>query len=203
MTDARIPERYLMDRRIVRLTDTQRSSYFMATLWSVSNRTDGFIDRADLPLIPTFNPNAAPALVDCGLWAVTGSGWTDTEFMRVQTSRDDLEVLENARRADREKKARARAAKKGNPPTFPGNVPGTSPGDSTGEDRTGKDRQGQDEGEAWHDEHVDSQTGEITGIVTSWPVAAIPADPGYCTHGMTVGMKCRQCPTGVAQVSAA
>lgn len=201
MTDARLPERYLMDRRIVRLNDTARSSYFMAVLWSVSNRTDGRIEREDLPLIPTFNTSSAKALVDCGLWIEHGNGWLDVEFAKVQTSKSDLEVLENARRADREKKARMRAAKKDSTPDFPGSVPGTIPGDSTGEERTGKARTGKASTES-----VNFTTGEVDSPSLSWAVAEIPrssSDPGCCSHGVTVGAKCRHCPDGVASARAA
>ena len=113
MTDSRLPERYLTDRRILRLTDAERNSYIMATLWSVSNRTDGRIERDDLQFIPTFKLASIPALTRTGLWSEEAEGWVDTEFDKVQTSKDDLEVLDNARRADREKKARQAAHKKG------------------------------------------------------------------------------------------
>lgn len=192
MTDARIPERYLMDRRIVRLTDTQRSSYFMAILWSVSNRTDGRFDSADLPLIPTFTTTVVDALVGCGLWAVADGGWIDTEFKNVQTSKDDLEVLDNARRADREKKARLKAHKAGNhelctPATcnegqFPSfsTVPGDVPGErSRGAHRRGEERRGKGQ-EGFQEQHVDP----ATGVVDDWYTAPIPgtADPVCDMH---------------------
>ena len=154
MTDSRLPERYLTDRRILRLTDTERNSYIMGTLWSVSNRTDGRIERDDLQFIPTFNLASIPALTRTGLWSEETEGWVDTEFDKVQTSKDDLEVLDNARRADRVKKARQRAHKKGdhalcepgecrettgNTPSFP-----PSPGDSPGDDSRGQHRRGED-----------------------------------------------------------
>lgn len=162
MTDARIPERYLMDRRIVRLTHTQRSSYFMSTLWSVSNRTDGHIEREDLALIPTFDPSSVDALVERGLWAVTETGWVDVDFEIVQTSRDDLVTLDNARKADREKKRRHAAHKRDDhslcapdncnattngKPSFT-SVPGDVPGElSRGGHRLGEARQGKDKDE--------------------------------------------------------
>ena len=154
MTDSRLPERYLTDRRILRLTDTERNSYIMGTLWSVSNRTDGRIERDDLQFIPTFNLASIPALTRTGLWSEETEGWVDTEFDKVQTSKDDLEVLDNARRADRQKKARQRAHKKGdhalcepgecrettgNTPSFP-----PSPGDSPGDESRGQHRRGED-----------------------------------------------------------
>lgn len=204
MTDARIPERFLMDRRVVKLTDAERSSYFMATLWSVSNRTDGRFDDDDLALIPTFRRSTVPALLAAGLWAVDGGGWIDTEFKRNQTSADDLAKLENMRRSDAKKKARQRACKAGNHElcttetcksalATPGTVPGTSPGDSTGEDRD-RDRD-RDQASTGSSLAVQS-SGVDEEDISSWRVVEIPGtgeDPGYCSHGMTVGMRCSAC----------
>ena len=166
--DARMPERYLVDRRIVRLTDAQRSSYLMATLWSVSNRTDGRIERADLALIPTFDQGSVDALVRAGLWErdASSDAWLIDDYMTTQTSRADFEVLENARRADREKKRRQRAAKAESDSR--GASPGHVPGDSTGKDRQGKDRQGQASERAQRTEAISQQTGstcEAHGLV--------------------------------------
>lgn len=65
-----------------------------------------------------------------------------TVFADTQTSSDQLAVLENVRRRDREKKARQRQAKKEEIGTaVPGDVPGDGcPGDNTGQDRRGEDR---------------------------------------------------------------
>lgn len=149
MTDARLPERFLTDRRILLLSDAHRSSYIMATLYAVANRTEGHLTPLDVGLIPTFDRSAIPALVKAGLWRTTEDGWLDTEFAKNQTSRGELEGLEHGRRVEREKKARQRAHKRGEhhlctPSTCEslGDVPGTVPGDSTGQDRTGKDRTG-------------------------------------------------------------
>lgn len=142
MTDARLPERYLMDRRLGRLSDADFRGYMTALLWSVSNRTDGRIDSSDLPLIPHFK--ASPQrLVDGELWTeVEGGGWTISDFGLTQSSRSELEQLEQIRKADRDKKRRQRAAKSSeSPPAFTdaegespgrsrGRVPGTGPGTS-------------------------------------------------------------------------
>ncbi len=162
MADARLPERYLIDRRVLRLTDPERSSLFMATVWSVSNRTDGRIERADLPLIPTFTPKVIPALVAAELWQADGpNAWLISDYQRDQTSRHDFEVLEAARRREREKKQRQRAKDR---------TEGQSRGDVPGDD-TGKDRQGQARQEPGQDYRgVDERTGEVSG----WPTAEIP-----------------------------
>lgn len=158
MTDARLPERYLMDRRIVRLSHAHRSSYFMATLWAVSNRTDGHIGRDDLSLIPTFDRSAIDALIENGLWAVTQSGWIDVEFQFVQTSKAGLEAAETARAVDRDRKRRGRAHARGEhslcssdncdqrpreSPSFRNRPTPTSVGQSDGQHRIGQERQGE------------------------------------------------------------
>lgn len=172
MTDLRVPERYLMDRRIARLQPADFCSFVMASLWSVSNRTDGALEPEDLPLVPMFNKASIPALVERGLWNEVADGWVIADYAKDQTSKHDLEVLENARRADREKKARQRAqAKAEKQPSFSDGPRDTPREISPGGHRTGQAR----EGEGYEEATVDERTGEVTDIaVPSWPVAAIP-----------------------------
>jgi hypothetical protein len=112
MTDARFPEKLLNDRRLLKLSDVDIVSYTMATIWSVANRTDGCILSDELVLIPRFNAESAPRLVSAELWKRLGAGYVILDFDAWQTSRSELEVLDNARKRDREKKARQRAAKR-------------------------------------------------------------------------------------------
>lgn len=146
MTDARFPDRWLSDRRLQRLSDSHFRAFITSLVWSVTNRTDGVIEPEDLALIPSFSANAVKAFVDAGLWSPMEKGWRIAEFATTQTSRDQLAALENMRARDREKKARQRAAKRGDSTStdagVPGTVPGDVPQDNTGKDRTGKDRQG-------------------------------------------------------------
>ncbi|BCI53701.1 hypothetical protein NIIDNTM18_29790 [Mycolicibacterium litorale] len=147
MTDARLPEKWLTDRRLARLDDASFRSFAQALMWSVSNRTDGLIEPDDLALIPTFVRGSVPALVASGLWTALGHGWLITDFVSTQTSRSELEVLENARRRERHKKQRqrARAVEK---PSGECDVPRDGPGGrSPGTTQEGQDRQGQ-EGQA-------------------------------------------------------
>ena len=51
MTDARLPEPWLSDRRLSRLSDAHYRSYIQALLFSVSNRTDGVIEPDDQPAV--------------------------------------------------------------------------------------------------------------------------------------------------------
>lgn len=173
MTDARFPERYLSDRRVLRLEPDVFRGWVLATAWSVSNRTDGIVQDDDLPLLPFMPENGPMTLVERGLWTQTEKGWRIEDFAQTQTSKHELEVLDNARRREREKKARQRATKTGATVSF-GDVPGDGPGGSSRgtsrgrvpEDSTG--RTGRDEGK-WFDD----ETGEITG-----PAPSIPAGWG-------------------------
>jgi hypothetical protein len=140
MTDARFPERWLNDRRLLRLSDAAFRLFVVSLTWSVSNRTDGELDASDLALMPGIDPAAAVELVRAGLWMAGGSPsptaapWLITEFASTQTSSSELQILTNARRREREKKRRQRAR-------IPGDVPGdVSPG--TAQDRPGQARPG-------------------------------------------------------------
>lgn len=170
VADARIPEQYLTDKRILRLTDTERSSFFMALVWSISNRTDGRIERADLPLIPTFSEKAVAGLVRWGCWESDGvEAWLISDFTRWQTTRSEFEVLDNARRREREKKARQRAKAREN-------IPGDSTGGTsrgTTQARQGQARQEPEQGQEGNEIHVDESTGEVS----SW-AAVKPGSPG-------------------------
>jgi hypothetical protein len=101
MTDARMPERWLNDRRFrsKRLSDAGYRSYMNALVWSVANRTDGVIERGDLEDIPDFNPAVVPELMGDDLWEPLGVGdsWHISDFDTTQTGRDLLESAANYR----------------------------------------------------------------------------------------------------------
>ena len=82
MTDARLPERWLSDRRLSRLSDAHDRSYIQALLFSVSNRTDGVIEPDDLALIPHFAPGAVNAFLAQELWSARQHGWFITDRPR-------------------------------------------------------------------------------------------------------------------------
>lgn len=142
MTDARIPERYLMDRRIARLGDAAFRSWIVATLWAVANRTDGMIEHDDLPLIPQLDPASVNALTDSGLWTANEDGWRITDYAETQTSRSELEALENVRRREREKKRAQRSRTDANADALSrGQSAGTVPPASRGAAQDRQDRQ--------------------------------------------------------------
>ena len=139
MTDARMPDRWLTDRRVLRLPDDAFRLFVVGPMWAVSNRSEGVIFDDDLELLPRVRPGAAAHLAQAGLWthqdAEGGAGyWVIAEYGKTQTSREQLEAEELARKKATEKKRRQRAAAA---------VPRDVPGDNTGQDRLGQDRQGQ------------------------------------------------------------
>jgi len=106
--DARFPERWINDRRIMRLTTSAFRSFVCSLTWSVSNRTDGMIDADDVPLIPGLVPVDIAELITGGLLATVDGGWLIVDFASTQTSADAISQLEQMRRAARERKAAQR-----------------------------------------------------------------------------------------------
>lgn len=136
MVDARVPERYLSDRRVLRTSDKAFRLLITGTVFAVSNRTDGVIAEDDISLMPKVRRAAADELVELGLWHPIDGGWAIDSFLEQQTSKDALDRLERIRRTDREKKARQRAEKKG--VVSPGEL---SLGQSPATTQAGQDRQ--------------------------------------------------------------
>ena len=111
MTDARFPDRWLADRRLLRLPADAFRLFAFALMWSVSNKTDGVIDDDDLPLIPGFGPGCVDHLADAGLWERQVDAWVITVYADTQTSRSEFDALAARRRSDRQRKARERLRK--------------------------------------------------------------------------------------------
>ncbi|MGV0777727.1 hypothetical protein [Mycolicibacterium elephantis] len=132
MTDARLPERWLSDRRLQRLSAEHYRTFINALLWSVTNRTDGRIEREDVGLIPHWSANAAKAFVDAGLFTPQSDGWLISDYAATQTARSELETLERIRQRDRLKKARKRAGDTDDDGDSPGTAAGAVPGTARG-----------------------------------------------------------------------
>jgi hypothetical protein len=110
MTDTRLPDRWLTDRRIQRLTDRAYRCFFNALMWSVANRSDGVIEPDDLDLIPGFDSDTIDELVMAGVWVERHhGGWLIADFFDTQTSAAEHEALSAARKSKRESQARWRA----------------------------------------------------------------------------------------------
>nr|ANY57913.1 hypothetical protein [uncultured bacterium] len=125
MTDARLPERWLLDRRLLRISGDAYRTFAQLLLFAVANRTNGVIDLTDLDLIPCARREDVPALERMELVEVDGDRLTLVDFALTQTSREQLEAAEAAREAeraaDRERKRRKREETRAEPVS-----PGTS-----------------------------------------------------------------------------
>lgn len=185
VTDARFPERWLNDRRVLRLSDSAFRLFVIANVWAVSNRTDGELHEDDLGLIPSVDTAYADELAKVGLWEKIADRWLIADFCNVQTSKHDLEVLENARRRDREKKARQRARPDGirtesaGTKQVTGTVhrerpPGQSPG--TTQERTGQARTGVGEDHP----HAHENYVKVCDLCTATPTVIDNSGARYC-----------------------
>jgi hypothetical protein len=161
VTDARFPERWLSDRRILLLSPEAFRLFVMSLAWSVSNRTDGVLYDDDLPLVPGIPRSVAAAYSDdglpvvplqppdpvqrlakAGLWRRVRDYWLIAVFEETQTTRDQLEAAADARRADRDRKRRARSHAAGNH-SLCGGRPCAVPGDVHPDVRVESTRPGQ------------------------------------------------------------
>lgn len=161
--DARFPDRWLMDRRVMALPAESFRDFVTSLTWSVSNMTDGKITRADLAFVPAFNASSINQLVHSDLWdQLDGNSWQIIDFTKTQSSKAELEAYFNKKSYDREYQAKKRAAKRAQESQSRDQSPDQSYDASCdsprqGEARQGKDRQGR-EGDADNVIPLHSQT---------------------------------------------
>lgn len=144
MTDARFPERWLNDRRVVRLSDAAYRLFTVSLTWSVANRTDGHLERDDLALMLSVDKSASDELTRCGLWQPDDDGWVIMDFSVTQTSRDQLEGLDLKKAQDRDRAKAYRARK--HPESS--RLSRDSSRDDIGQDRLGQEGQDRQQSEA-------------------------------------------------------
>ena len=164
MTDARYPERWLLDRRVTRLSDRAHRAFVVTLAYGVANRTDGVLLAADLRDLPRYVEEEVPALVEAGLVEALpdGTGFVVAVFLETQTTRAELQAGDAARVMAREKKARQRAAARGES-AVPKDVPEDRPG---GQHRLGQDRPGQ--------ALVTGETDQQAPSPSPWPPVTVP-----------------------------
>lgn len=139
MTDARFPERWLNDRRLQFAAPETFRVFANLLMWQASNRSDGHIPGDALPLIPHASTAEMGALVTAGLLDpdIGGDGWYITPaYLDPQTTRDQLEAADEARRKARDKKRRQRARAAAPRAAVPGDVPRDSTRTGLGQDRS-------------------------------------------------------------------
>lgn len=191
MTDARLPERWLSDRRLQRLSPEHYRAFINALMYAVANRTDGQIEQGDLALIPHWSANAAKAFVEAQLFTPQDDGWLITDYVGTQTSRAEHKTLERMRTHERQKKARQRADKAEKDVTEtvpetadetpgPSDVSGTVPRDIPGEvlrDDTGKAGEAGRQAFIGGSSQSDSVVPMAAGAEQRWPPAWHGAGP--------------------------
>ncbi len=115
MVDARVPDRWLTDRRWLRLTPRERHDGISLLLWAVAVRSDGILDRRDLHLCPwPIEVGSVAALLAGGLLLEIDDdhvGFAD--WSGSQTTRAELDAAAEMRRKGRERQRRHRAKKAG------------------------------------------------------------------------------------------
>jgi hypothetical protein len=115
MTDARLPERWLSDARLQRVSPEAFRAFANSLMWAVSNRTDGHVPVWALALIPHIDEQCARELTAAGLWAGHArDGWVVLSFEETQTTAADLAGLADGRRKQRDRQRRHRAHSAGN-----------------------------------------------------------------------------------------
>lgn len=184
MTDCRMPERWLSDRRVLRLSGDAFKLLGIAMMFSVANRTDGEIHDDDVPLLPAVDAAYFAELESNDLVECTPTGWFLLDFAATQTSRQELEKNEESRRLDRERKARERAEKAAAKVADSGQSPGPSTGPSAGRP-TGQPRQGK-AGKARQGKSTQGQGG-VTPLgcrdcSRPWSEAPRPHHDGLCSE---------------------
>lgn len=180
MTDARFPERWLNDRRILTLTSDNFRGFMLSLAWCASNRTDGVIGRHDTALMPWLTADTPNRLVTSGLWTALSDGWLVDGYTVHQSTRSQLESAEEARAKDRERKRhereRSRLKSAGQPGVHPDVPPDVHTDVRPESTRPGQDRPGEE-----------VLPGATASILTSNKVDAAPvrdavASSPQCEH---------------------
>ena len=143
MTDARMPERFLTDRRFAKLSADDFRAYVYSLMWSVSNRTEGIIDEQDIALILFMQSMTPSRLVAAGVWAIHPDGYLIVDFEATQTTKAQLEAIDQKRISDRDRQARHRQKKTEPADSVTGDVTRDITREDKGKARTGKDRTGE------------------------------------------------------------
>ena len=144
MVSANIPEQWLSNATILRLTDRAYRHHAVLLTWSVSNRTNGFIP-GDIALLQTgISDDGVGEVEAAGLLERDGSGWRLTHYDRTQSSAEKIEsALTNLRATSRKSSQRHREKQKAqhDSSATEGDVTVTSPSESKAkESKAGKSR---------------------------------------------------------------
>lgn len=187
MTDARFPERWLNDRRIMRLPAEVFRGWWLATVWTVANRTEGRIEDGDVDLIPGLTPGMLEHLEEVGLVTRDGHGWHLWDWDGVQSSREQLEALERKKRGDRLRQRRKREREREREREAEASRDGSRDvtrdvhATDSGQDRPGQARTGEDKS---------AQNEVVSG---QWPEVRRPGSPSRAEAVADAVEECPEC----------
>lgn len=183
VTDARLPERWLNDRRMARLSDGDWRAFTSVLMWSVSNRTDGVIHPEDVELIPRFDVDRAGRLVSADILVNLTEGWLINEFVTTQTTAKKLASADLARVRHRETQHRYTERKAAEHQEPAGQVEVT--GQDTGQARPGQARIGRTTPAELQD------SDQVQGC------PGCGEDSNFSLVGTREGRRCRRCAAGI------
>lgn len=147
MTDARLPEHWLTDPRMDRLSDRAWRTFTGSLMWSASQGTDGWIPRTSMRWVHPegVDEQTRGELVGAGLWVVGADGVSIQDWERSQSLAADVE---RQRERNRAKNKALRDRKRQATPSAPHvasvteRVTGHVTGHAGGQDRRGQARTG-------------------------------------------------------------
>jgi len=174
VTDTRLAESFLTHPALDELSDGAHRVYVQGLVYAVGHGTDGLLPRRSLRFLHPEGPRPANVaeLVAAGLWSAVGDGYEVRNFLRYQSSAEQVRLAAEARQAGRDAAAekkreqRAGAKAKGATSVFR-DVPGDSCRDS-GRDFTGQAGQAGQALEA------------TTRAVGTWPPTTRPGTGCFC-----------------------
>lgn len=140
VTDARFPDRWMLDRRVMTLPPGAFRTYVLSLTWAVSNRTDGHLGPDELAMVPGGGVSDAhrDLFVQKELWAKQADGYLILDFLTTQTSAAKLLADEEYAARERQRKRRPERASKGRAKVRAGDSAGNAhaePQEDPGQDR--------------------------------------------------------------------
>lgn len=164
MVSANIPEQWLTNATILRLSDRAYRHHCMLLTWSVSNRTNGHVP-GDIPLLQIGITNdGLQEVAKAGLLEANGDGWVLTQYEQTQSSAEQISsALDNLRSGARDRKRKSRAKQRDARESADGHVTVTGRSES-------KEKQSKAEQRKASEDVSTSESAEIV----DWDVASIP-----------------------------
>jgi hypothetical protein len=168
MTNANLPDRWLLEPLFDSLSDTAWRVHTFALMWSNQQGTDGHLPATSLRyLYPTTVPrNAIEELVNVKLWKRVGSSeFLILDWAGTQTPAAVVEAQRQRKKANQQA-SRARRKTPSNQESSPDSSPVTSP--VAGKTRPDETRPGQEDSAARRDTSGLPKPGEYRGGPVAW-----------------------------------